>query len=144
MVKAPTITPSFEKDEDGNKLVLYIDAECTEPSHDGSSWAKAFRSLNNALAYCAALSSGENVVCVDGTTHNLSEIEFFEIRVLEGDLWPRYAFTNNDPKTATVSVPAMASGKPVHIYGGHHRNSDGTVVLDPLPYRSIINGNTEA
>ena len=143
MVKAPTITPSFENDEDGNnKLVLYIDAECTEPSHDGSSWAKAFRSLNNALAYCAALSSGENVVCVDGT-HKLSEIEFFEIRVLEGDLWPRYAFTNNDPKTATVSVPAMASGKPVYIYGGYHRNSDGTVVRDPLTYRSLINGNTE-
>lgn len=145
MVKAPTITPSFENDEDGNnKLVLYIDAECTEPSHDGSSWANAFRSLNNALAYCAALSSGENVVCVNGT-HNLSDIDFFEIRVLEGDLWPRYAFTNNDPKTATVSVPAMASGKPVNIYGGYHRTTDNnTVVRDPLTYRSIINGNTEA
>ena len=147
MVKAPTITPSFEKDEDGNKLVLYIDAECTEPSHGGSSWAKAFRSLNNALAYCAALSSGENVVCVDGT-HNLSDIDFFEIRVLEGDLWPRYAFTNNDPKTATVSVPAMASGKTIYIYGGYHRDETdpnrNTAVRDPLTYRSIINGNTEA
>lgn len=141
MVKAPTITPSFENDEYGNnKLVLYIDAECTEPSHDGSSWANAFRSLNNALAYCAALSSGD---VVNGT-HNLSEIDFFEIRVLEGDLWPRYAFTNNDPKTATVSVPAMASGKPVYIYGGYHRTTDNnTVVRDPLTYRSIINGNTE-
>lgn len=145
MVKAPTITPSFENDGEGKyKLVLYIDAECTEPSHDGSSWAKAFRSLNNALAYCAALSSGENVVCVNGT-YNLSDIDFFEIRVLEGDLWPRYAFTNNDPKTATVSVPAMASGKPVNIYGGYHRTTDNnTVVRDPLTYRSIINGNTEA
>lgn len=145
MVKAPTITPSFENDEDGNnKLVLYIDAECTEPSHDGSSWAKAFRSLNNALAYCAALSSGENVVCVDGT-HNLSEIEFFEIRVLEGDLWPRYAFTNNDPLTATITVPKTASGKTIYIYGGYHRTTDNnTAVRDPLTYRSIINGNTEA
>ena len=147
MVKAPTITPSFENDEDGNnKLVLYIDAECTEPSHDGSSWAKAFRSLNNALAYCAALSSGDDVVGVNGT-HNLSDIDFFEIRVLEGDLWPRYAFTNNDPKTATVSVPAMASGKPVYIYGGYHRDAtdatNNTAVRDPLTYRSIINGNTE-
>lgn len=141
MVKAPTITPSFEQNGSKYKLVLYIDAECTEPSHDGSSWAKAFRSLNNALAYCAALSSG-NVDGVNGT-HNLSDIDFFEIHVLEGDLWPRYAFTNNDPKTATVSVPAMASGKPVYIYGGYHRNSDGTVVRDPLTYRSIINGNTE-
>lgn len=147
MVKAPTITPSFEQNGSNYKLVLYIDAECTEPSHDGSSWAKAFRSLNNALAYCAALSSG-NVVGVYENNPNssvpLNNIDFFEIRVLEGDLWPRYAFTNNDPKTATVSVPAMASGKPVYIYGGHHRNSDGTVVRDPLTYRSIINGNTEA
>ena len=142
MVKAPTIKPSFEQNGSNYKLVLYIDAECTEPSHDGSSWAKAFRSLNNALAYCATLSSGDDVVGVNGT-HNLSDIDFFEIRVLEGDLWPRYAFTNNDPKTATVSVPAMASGKPVYIYGGYHRNSDGTVVRDPLTYRSIINGNTE-
>ena len=143
MVKAPTITPSFENDGEGKyKLVLYIDAECTEPSHDGSSWAKAFRSLNNALSYCAALSSG-SVEGVNGT-YDLSEINFFEIRVLEGDLWPRYAFTNNDPKTATVSVPAMASGKPVYIYGGYHRTTDNnTVVRDPLTYRSIINGNTE-
>lgn len=148
MVKAPTITPSFENDEDGKyKLVLYIDAECTEPSHDGSSWATAFRSLNNALAYCAALSSGENVVCVDGT-HNLSEINFFEIRVLEGDLWPRYAFTNNDPLTATITVPKTASGKTIYIYGGYHRDAadatNNTAVRDPLTYRSIINGNTEA
>lgn len=144
MVKAPTITPSFENDEDGNKLVLYIDAECTEPSHDGSSWATAFRSLNNALAYCAALSSGDDVVGVNGT-HNLSDIDFFEIRVLEGDLWPRYAFTNNDPLTATITVPKTASGKTIYIYGGYHRTTDNnTAVRDPLTYRSIINGNTEA
>lgn len=146
MVKAPTIKPSFEQNGSNYKLVLYIDAECTEPSHDGSSWATAFRSLNNALAYCAALSSG-NVVGVYENNPNssvpLNNIDFFEIRVLEGDLWPRYAFTNNDPKTATVSVPAMASDKLVYIYGGYHRNSDGTVVRDPLTYRSIINGNTE-
>lgn len=147
MVKAPTITPSFENDGEGKyKLVLYIDAECTEPSHDGSSWAKAFRSLNNALAYCAALSSGDDVVGVNGT-HNLSEIKFFEIRVLEGDLWPRYAFTNNDPLTATITVPKTASGKTIYIYGGYHRDETdpnrNTAVRDPLTYRSIINGNTE-
>lgn len=143
MVKAPTITPSFENDEYGNnKLVLYIDAECTEPSHDGSSWATAFRSLNNALAYCAALSSGD-VEGVNGT-YDLSEINFFEIRVLEGDLWPRYAFTNNDPLTATITVPKTASGKTIYIYGGYHRTTDNnTAVRDPLTYRSIINGNTE-
>lgn len=149
MVKAPTITPSFENDGEGKyKLVLYIDAECTEPSHGGSSWATAFRSLNNALAYCAALSSGN----VDGVYENnpnwsvpLNNINFFEIRVLEGDLWPRYAFTNNDPKTATITVPKAVSGKTIYIYGGYHRTTDNnTAVRDPLTYRSIINGNTEA
>lgn len=147
MVKAPTIKPSFEQNGSNYKLVLYIDAECTEPSHDGSSWATAFRSLNNALAYCAALLSGN----VDGVYENnpnssvpLNNIDFFEIRVLEGDLWPRYAFTNNDPKTATITVPKTASGKTIYIYGGYHRTTDNnTVVRDPLTYRSIINGNTE-
>lgn len=148
MVKAPTIKPSFEQNGSNYKLVLYIDAECTEPSHDGSSWATAFRSLNNALAYCAALSSGY----VDGVYENnpnssvpLNNIDFFEIRVLEGDLWPRYAFTNNDPLTATITVPKTASGKTIYIYGGYHRTTDNnTAVRDPLTYRSIINGNTEA
>lgn len=150
-VNAPTIKPSFERNGLNYKLVLYIDAECTEPSHEGSSWATAFRSLNNALAYCAALSSGS----VEGVYENnpnssvpLNNIDFFEIRVLEGDLWPRYAFTNNDPLTATITVPKTASGKTIYIYGGYHRDETdstrNTAVRDPLTYRSIINGNTEA
>ena len=151
MVKAPTITPSFENDEEGKyKLVLYIDAECTEPSHDGSSWAKAYRSLNNAIAYCADLSSGSVIGYYNGSerSESLDNIDSFEIRVLEGDLWPRYAFTNNDPKTATITVPKTASGKTIYIYGGYHRDETdpnrNTAVRDPLTYRSIINGNTEA
>ena len=147
MVKAPTITPSFENDREGKyKLVLYIDAECTEPSHDGSSWANAFRSLNNAIAYCADLSSGSVNGYYNGSerSESLDNIDSFEIRVLEGDLWPRYAFTNNDPKTATITVPKTASGKTIYIYGGYHRTTDNnTAVRDPLTYRSIINGNTE-
>ena len=127
MVKATDIEP--EKTDDA--LTVYVDVDCTEPEHQGNSWATAYRSLNNAISYLASLDAG-----IVGNKQLV-------VRVLEGDLWPRYAFTNNDPKTATVSVPAMASGKPVYIYGGYHRNSDGTVVRDPLTYRSIINGNTE-
>ena len=150
MVEAPAIKPSFELNDNKNyDLVLYVDVECTEPSHDGSSWKKAFRSLNDAIAYCAALSSGN----VTGSYNDGSEtisvpldyIDHFEIRVLEGDLWPRYAFVNNDPKTATVTVPATLSGKAIEIYGGYHRDETdpNTAVRDPLTYRSIINGNTE-
>lgn len=150
VVKPTTIKPSFEQNGNNYKLVLYVDVDCTEPSNDGSSWATAYRSLNNAISYCADLSSGN----VEGIYENnpdssvpLSNIDFFEIRVLEGDLWPRYAFTNNDPKTATITVPKTASGKTIYIYGGYHRDETdpnrNTAVRDPLTYRSIINGNTE-
>lgn len=116
----------------GDSLVVYVDVNCTEPDHDGSSWAKGFRSLNNAISYLAGL---------DADTVGTKKLV---VRVLEGDIWPRYAFTNNDPKTATISVPKTASGQPIEIYGGYHRTTDNnTVVRDPLTYRSIINGNTE-
>ena len=147
MVEAPAIKPSFElKDNNNYDLVLYVDVECTEPSHDGSSWKKAFRSLNDAIAYCAAVSGSVTGSYKNGTetvTVSVDHIDRFVIRVLEGDLWPRYAFVNNDPKTATVTVPA--SGKAIEIYGGYHRDETdpNTAVRDPLTYRSIINGNTE-
>ena len=116
----------------GDSLVVYVDVNCTEPDHDGSSWAKGFRSLNNAISYLAGL---------DADTVGTKKLV---VRVLEGDIWPRYAFTNNDPKTATISVPKTASGQPVYLYGGYHRTTDNnTVIRDPLTYRSVINGNTE-
>lgn len=116
----------------GDSLVVYVDVNCTEPDHDGSSWAKGFRSLNNAISYLAGL---------DAATVGTKKLV---VRVLEGDIWPRYAFTNNDPKTATITVPVTTSGQPVYLYGGYHRTTDNnTVIRDPLTYRSIINGNTE-
>lgn len=119
--------------EVNDSLTVYVDVDCTEPDHQGNSWATAYRSLNNAISYLAGLD--QNTV---GQKHLV-------VRVLEGDIWPRYAFTNNDPKTATISVPKTASGQPIEIYGGYHRTTDNnTVVRDPLTYRSIINGNTEA
>ena len=116
----------------GDLLVVYVDVNCTEPDHDGSSWAKGFRSLNNAISYLAGL---------DADTVGTKKLV---VRVLEGDIWPRYAFTNNDPKTATITVPVTTSGQPVYLYGGYHRTTDNnTVIRDPLTYRSVINGNTE-
>lgn len=129
MVEATDIAPETTDDA----LTVYVDVDCTEPDHKGNSWATAYRSLNNAISYLA------------GLDQNKVGQKRLVVRVLEGDLWPRYAFTNNDPKTATVSVPKTASGQPIEIYGGYHRTTDNnTVVRDPLTYRSIINGNTEA
>ena len=116
----------------GDSLVVYVDVNCTEPDHDGKSWATGFRSLNNAISYLAGL---------DAATVGTKKLV---VRVLEGDIWPRYAFTNNDPKTATITVPVTTSGQPVYLYGGYHRTTDNnTVIRDPLTYRSVINGNTE-
>lgn len=116
----------------GDSLVVYVDVNCTEPDHDGRSWATGFRSLNNAISYLAGL---------DAATVGTKKLV---VRVLEGDIWPRYAFTNNDPKTATITVPVTTSGQPVYLYGGYHRTTDNnTVIRDPLTYRSVINGNTE-
>lgn len=128
-VKAPAIRHATETD---GSLVVYVEINCTEPSHDGSSWGTAFRSLNDALSYLAGL---------DKTTVGGNKLV---VRVLEGDIWPRYAFTNNDPKTATITVPVTVSGETIYIYGGYHRTTDNnTVVRDPLTYRSVINGNPE-
>ncbi len=129
MVEATEIVPK----ETDDAFIVYVDVECTEPGHQGDSWATAYRSLNNAIDYLANL---------DEATVGDKRLE---VHVLEGDLWPRYAFTNNDPKTATVTVPVAQSGKPIEIYGGYHRdNINKTVLRDPLNHRSIINGNTEA
>lgn len=124
--------PGIKHTTVGDSLVVYVDVNCTEPDHDGSSWATGFRSLNNAISYLAGL---------DAATVGTKKLV---VRVLEGDIWPRYAFTNNDPKTATITVPVTTSGQPVYLYGGYHRTTDNnTVIRDPLTYRSVINGNTE-
>lgn len=138
--KAP-IVPALENN---NTLVLYIDADCTEPDHDGSSWATAYRSINDAISFFAALSTSEDVKVAGGDTHQISDDTQFEIRVLEGDLWPRYAFVNEDPKTATLDILAMQSGRPLKIVGGYYRNNgNDDVPRDPLNHRSQLNGNPD-
>lgn len=127
-IDATQIKPEYT----GDALTVYVDAECTYPTHDGSSWGMAYRSLNEAIAYLAGLGSK----VVGGKS--------LRVCVLEGDLWPRYAYTNLDPKTATIDIPVSASGQTIEIYGGYHRTTDNnTVERNPLTYRSVINGNHE-
>lgn len=122
----------IKPDDTGDALTVYVDAECTYPDHDGSSWGMAYRSLNEAISYLAGLGSD----VVGGKS--------LRVCVLEGDLWPRYAYTNLDPKTATIDIPVSASGQTIEIYGGYHRTTDNnTVERNPLTYRSVINGNHE-
>lgn len=123
-IEQPHITP----EDDGSSLKIYVNADCTVHNHNGSSWDDAYRSLNEAIAYLAGL---------DATTVGNKKLE---IHVQEGDLWPRYAFTNLDPRTATLSIPATQSGQPIYIYGGYAAD---THERTPLTTRSVINGNND-
>ena len=147
-VDKSNIVPALE----GNTLVVYIDADCTEPDHYGSSWGTAYRSLNDAISYFAKLKKGDGTIDVVDGSGNPSKLDLkhldtfsFEIRVLEGSLWPRYAFVNEDPKTATLDILAMQSDKPLKIVGGYYRNegSNDDVRRDPLNHRSQLNGNPD-
>ena len=151
-VEKSPIVPSLENTENNRyNVVVYVDAECTDPTHDGSTWARAYRSINEAIRYFADWQRGmapQTVIGADGnqatfTSAMLSEVASFEIRVLEGNLWPRYAYVNDDPKSATLDILAMSDGKRLTIKGGYHRAEDGTVTRDPLRYRSRLNGNAE-
>lgn len=118
---------TLQHQADNNVWRLYVDVSCTDAEHDGSSWAKAYRSINEAIEYFA------NVQATDG-------VERFEILVREGDCYPRYSFTNLDPKTATINV--LKTERPLVIKGGY-RVEDGSAARKPLEYRSVIDGNPE-
>lgn len=138
-IDATPIVP--EVSADGNTLRVYVDADCTIPGHDGSSWEKGYRSLNEALEYLGNLVKGEHVI--NGRRVNINENTRLEVYVLEGNLRPRFVFTNLDAKSVTVRIPEALSGATFYVYGGYRRNADNPNQADrnPLAYRSIINGN---
>lgn len=126
MAQKRTLTPEVNDDV----LRLYVDANCTNATHDGASWTTAYRSLNEAIEYFAT--AKEEI---------LSDVTRFEILVSEGDCHPRYSFTNLDPKTATINV--LKTERPLVIKGGYHVEGDGSAARKPLEYRSVIDGNPE-
>ena len=152
-VEKSNIVPALSEMKDNNRydLIVYIDADCTEPEHHGSTWATAYRSINDAISYFASLNEDSQPIIysegqeTEAWSNFMSSIDNFEIRVLEGNLWPRYAFVNEDPKTATLDILAMQSGKPLKIVGGYYRNngSNDDVRRDPLNHRSQLNGNPD-
>ena len=133
----------------GDTLRLYVDAASTLPENDGRSWAKPYRSLNDAIRFFAGLTDGEQITVVENGAEKTSfeysadGVKDFEILVLEGNLWPRYAYVNEDPKTATLDILPMKSGLPLKIVGGYYRTGDNTAGRAPLEHRSVLNGNPE-
>lgn len=152
-VEKSNIVPALSEKKDNNHydLIIYVDAGCTEPDHHGSTWATAYRSINDAISYFASLNEDSQPIIysegqeTEAWSNFMSSIDNFEIRVLEGNLWPRYAFVNEDPKTATLDILKMQSDKPLKIVGGYYRNngSSDDVQRDPLNHRSQLNGNPD-
>ena len=113
---------------------VFVDINYTGTDANGASWATPYKSLNEVLAYFAQ--------------QNLTTGQIVKVHVKEGDYWPRYAFTNLDPKTATLSIPALPNGAKFEIYGGYAAESGKEDDKDvtkrfPTTYRTIINGNHE-
>lgn len=110
---------------------VFVDINYTGTDANGASWTTPYKSLNEVLAYFAQ--------------QNLPTGQIVKVHVKEGDYWPRYAFTNLDPKTATLSIPALPNGAQFEIYGGYAAESTGTDLTNRFPttYRTIINGNHE-
>lgn len=109
---------------------VFVDIDYTGTNGDGSSWDTPYKSLNEVLAYFANKTDLPQVI---------------KVYVKEGDYWPRYAYSNLDPKTATVSIPALPNGAKFEIYGGYAAESTGTDLSNRFPttYRTVINGNHE-
>lgn len=137
-------------EREGTTLRLYVDASSTNPANDGRSWAKAYRSLNDAIRFFAELTEGSTLTVVEGGKENTSfeydgqSVTAFEILVLEGNLWPRYAYVNDDPKTATLDILPMPGEQTLRIEGGYaYRNTTPQDAFrdDPLNHRSQLNGN---
>lgn len=113
---------------------VFVDINYTGTDANGASWTTPYKSLNEVLAYFAQ--------------QNLPTGQIVKVHVKEGDYWPRYAFTNLDPKTATLSIPALPNGAKFEIYGGYAAESGKEDDKDvtkrfPTTYRTIINGNHE-
>lgn len=110
---------------------VFVDINYTGTDANGASWTTPYKSLNEVLAYFAQ--------------QNLPKGQIVKVHVKEGDYWPRYAYTNLDPKTATLSIPALPNGAKFEIYGGYAAESDGTDLKNRFPttYRTVIDGNHE-
>lgn len=114
---------------------VFVDINYTGTDANGASWATPYKSLNEVLAYYA-------------NKTDLPQNQVIKIHVKEGDYWPRYAFTNLDPKTATISIPALPNGAKFEIYGGYAAESGKDDDKDltkrfPTTYRTVIDGNHE-
>lgn len=120
----------YDATTDQNKLIVYVAYGHASTYDDGRDWDHPYRSINNAINYLADLPKAE----VGGRT--------LEVRVMEGDLWPRYAYTDEDDRSATIIFKKTASGAKLRLVGGYYRDGNN-VRRAPIEHRSVLNGNPD-
>jgi len=120
----------YDATTDPNKLIVYVAYGHASTYDDGGDWDHPYRSINNAITYLSNLS--EDVV--NGRT--------LEVRVMEGDLWPRYAYTDEDGRSATIVFKQTASDAKLRLVGGYYRDGNN-VRRAPIDHRSVLNGNPD-
>lgn len=120
----------YDATTDQNKLIVYVAYGHASTYDDGRDWDHPYRSINNAINYLADLPKAE----VGGRT--------LEVRVMEGDLWPRYAYTDEDDRSATIIFKNTASGAKLRLVGGYYRDGNN-VRRAPIEHRSVLNGNPD-
>ncbi|MGC8738720.1 MAG: immunoglobulin domain-containing protein [Candidatus Hydrogenedens sp.] len=104
--------------------VVYVNKASTDPSPDGSSWAKAFRTIQEGIDTANAQASPGNPV---------------EVWVAQGNY--------DELRTATWGAPALVDGSlvmedNVHLYGGFKGTETSRDQRRPSQYVTTIDGRT--
>ena len=121
---------------------------------DGSSWAKAIRSINHALNYINTTLSanGEHIEVKDAGSKTTGYYtvdptkDQFEFVCRAGQIVPQtpYNYQTNNSLARTITLPAIATTKPVRIVGGYPDELTMANPTDddrkPLKYRTTFTG----
>ncbi len=104
--------------------VIYVNKASTDPNPDGSSWAKAFRTIQEGIDAAALLASPGNPV---------------EVWVAQGN----YDELRTIPWGAPASVEGALVMEPyVHLYGGFKGTETSRDQRKPAKYITVIDGRT--
>ena len=147
--KAPVPIPECTSQR-SNVLRFYYDGDRRTPDGNGSSWDKAYTSIDELMAHISKWGLDGYVAYVDenGEEHDdhcLEPGDSIEIVVREGTYQPTrpYTFQENDPRSACVNVRAAVL--PITIIGGYPAYDDNArptdADRDPAKHRTVFSGN---
>jgi hypothetical protein len=114
---------------------IYVDAENTHPSPDGSSWAKAFPSLQDALDAAESTPRRDDIWIAEGTYRPS------RVYTPSGESGGQY-FVDN-PGSAPDNLKTFHLPGGVHLYGGFKAGARSLGQRRPLVYETILDGDLD-